>query len=278
MAATKKAVKKAVAKATKQAARNSKPKDISAAVRLICLSFPEAEEVESHGSPDFRVAGKTFATYSINHHGDGNIALWLRMPPGSQQFYVENEPDQYFVPAYVGPKGWLGVHLDRDLTWSSIADKVRTAYEVVAPAALVKAIGTTIEIEPPEITLRPEDFDILTVPKHAKRLAGLRSRALALPETSEDKSFGNPVWRAGKKTFVTAYGMKKQVYYSFWVGVDNQPGFDMDQRYHVPAYTGHNGWIALNVTSGCSWDEIEPLLEGSYRHFALKRMLKALDA
>lgn len=254
----------------------AKAKDISAAVREICLSFPDTEEVESHGSPDFRVAGKTFATYSINHHGDGNIALWLRMPPGSQQYYVENEPDQYFVPAYVGPKGWLGVHLDRDLTWKGIAERVRTAYEAVAPTGLRDAIGSTIEIEPPTIALKPEDFDPLTMPKHAKRLDGLRQRALALPETTEDQSFGNPVWRAGKKTFVTAYARDKKVYYSFWVGVDNQPNYSMDQRFHVPPYTGHNGWISLDVTSRCTWSEIDTLLDGSYRHFALKRMLKAL--
>lgn len=252
-------------------------KDISQAVREICLSFPETEEVESHGSPDFRVAGKTFATYSINHHGDSSIALWLRMPPGSQQYYVENEPDQYFVPAYVGPKGWLGVHLDRQLTWTGIAERARNAYEHVAPKSLVATLGETIKIKPPTMTLSQEDFDPLGVPKHAKRLDGLRKRCLALPEVIEDRSFGNPVWRAGKKTFATAYANKKQVYYSFWVGIDNQPHYDMDQRFHIPPYTGHNGWISLNVSKGCTWSEVETLIDASYRHFALKRMLNALD-
>ena len=59
-----------------------KKKDISQAVRELCLWFPEAEEVLAHGSPDFRVKGKTFATYVINHHGDGRIALWLNAPQG----------------------------------------------------------------------------------------------------------------------------------------------------------------------------------------------------
>ncbi|MGI9323918.1 MAG: MmcQ/YjbR family DNA-binding protein [Pseudomonadales bacterium] len=251
-------------------------KDINQAVREVCMSFPEVEEVEAHGSPDFRVAGKTFATYTINHHGDGNIALWLRMPPGGQQYYVENEPDQYFVPAYVGPKGWLGVHLDRKLSWKGIAARVRSAYEEVAPKSLSERIGETIDIVPPSITLKQEDFDPLGVPKHAKRLDGLRKRCLQLPEVSESTSFGNPVWRAGKKTFVTAYANKKQIYYSFWVGVENQPHYDMDPRFHIPAYTGHNGWISLNVTKDCHWPEVESLIDTSYRHFALKRMLKAL--
>ena len=78
-------------------------KDIAAAVREICLSFPEATEAMSHGSPDYRVRGKTFASHVVNHHGDGRISLWLSAPPGAQQHYVESEPDYFFVPPYVGP-------------------------------------------------------------------------------------------------------------------------------------------------------------------------------
>ena len=67
-------------------------KNISDAVREICLWLPEAEEVMSHGSPDFRVAGKNFATYVINHHGDGHLALWLRSPPGAQSMPGTRDP------------------------------------------------------------------------------------------------------------------------------------------------------------------------------------------
>ena len=64
-------------------------KDISQAVREVCLSFPETEEFVSHGSPNFRVRkGKIFATYVVNHHGDGRIALWLNAPDGAQAHYV----------------------------------------------------------------------------------------------------------------------------------------------------------------------------------------------
>jgi hypothetical protein len=40
---------------------------------------------------------------------------------------------------------------------------------------------------------------------------------------------------------------------------------------------GHNGWIALDVTKDANWKEIRSLAQFSYRHFALGRMLKALD-
>jgi hypothetical protein len=60
-------------------------RDISQAIRELMASLPETEEVISHGSPSFRVRGKTFATYTINHHGDGRVALNLDSPAGAQQ-------------------------------------------------------------------------------------------------------------------------------------------------------------------------------------------------
>ena len=100
---------------------HSMPRDISQAVRDACLWLPEAEEFVSHGSPNFRVRGKTFATYAVNHHGDGRVALWLNAPAGAQELHVEAEPRHFFVPPYVGPRGWLGVILDRGIDWHRIA-------------------------------------------------------------------------------------------------------------------------------------------------------------
>jgi len=57
-------------------------------VRDVCLWLPEAEEFLSHGSPNFRVRGKTFATYVVNHHGDGRVALWLNAVRGAQESWV----------------------------------------------------------------------------------------------------------------------------------------------------------------------------------------------
>jgi hypothetical protein len=85
------------------------------------------------------------------------------------------------------------------------------------------------------------------------------------------------VWRAGKKVFAQAYSYKDGVTLGFWVGVEQQALLIADKRYSIPAYMGHNGWIALNVEKDCNWDEVRSLASFSYRHFALKRMLNALD-
>jgi len=251
-------------------------RDISKVVREVCLSFPESEEVLSHGSPNFRVRGKTFATYVINHHGDGRIALWLNLPAGAQQLYTQAEPDYFFVPPYVGPRGWLGVHLNKGVSWKQIAKLVREAYEKVAPDALSAAIGKTIVVEPPTAKLAATDIDPLQSRRAQAVLKAMRKICLGLPEVSEALQFGMPVWRAGKKTFACIYPDKQKLQLSFWVGVDRQGLLTRAGRFSIPAYMGHNGWIALDVADECDWDEVYELARNSYRHFALKRMLAAL--
>ena len=253
-------------------------KDIGAAMREICLSFPEAEEFLSHGAPNFRVrGGKSFAMYAVNHHGDGRIALWLRSPDGVQDMRVRSEPEYYYVPPYVGPRGWLGVMLDRGLDWAQVAALVREAYEEVAPRALIAQIGETIRIEPPEATIAVEEFDALQSKRGKQVLQLMREVCLALPETSEALQFGSPVWRVGKKTFAGVHDYDARFKLAFWVGADRQAMLVDDPRYTLPAYMAHNGWIALDVTKHAQREEVEELAEYSYRHFALKRALKALD-
>ncbi len=255
----------------------AREKDVSMAVREVCLWFPETEEVVAHGSPDFRVNGKTFATYVINHHGDGHLALWLRSPPGAQALYTEAEPEHFYVPPYVGPKGWLGVDLDKGLSWLRIADLVREAYAEVAPKSLTADLGPTIEIEPPAKTIDPEVFDPFSAPAAAAKLEEVRSYCLSLPETSEDKQFGNPCFRAGKKNFCTLYFRQGRLKLSVWAGKEAQATLTFDERYEIPLYTGHNGWLDLDIQDDLNVEEAENIIEDSYRHFALKRMLKALD-
>ena len=252
-------------------------KDISAAVREICLSFPDTEETPGHGMPDFKVAGKSFATYVINHHGDGHLALWLRSPQGAQSMYVDAEPEHFYVPPYVGPKGWLGVDLDKGLSWLRIADLVREAYVEVAPKSLTNDLGPTIEIEPPTETIDPEIFDPY-VAEHARaKLEQVREYCLKLPEVTEDTQFGNPCFRAGKKNFCSFHFRKRRMQLTAWVGKDAQATLTFDDRYSIPAFTGHNGWIELDIHDELLMEEADTLIFDSYRHFALKRMLKALQ-
>ena len=108
-----------------------------ARVREICLALPEASERPSHGSPTFFVREKrSFLMVLTNHHGDGRFAIWCAAPAGVQAMLVETDPERFFVPPYVGHRGWLGVRLDRDVSDDELREILVEAYKVVAPKTL----------------------------------------------------------------------------------------------------------------------------------------------
>ncbi len=112
-------------------------------VRAICMALPEATERLSHGAPTFFVAGKkTFVMYHDDHHGDGILGLWCAAPPGVQQELVDEEPERFYVPAYVGHRGWIGVRLDRSPDWTEVAEIIEDAYRAVAPPKYLKLLGS----------------------------------------------------------------------------------------------------------------------------------------
>jgi predicted DNA-binding protein (MmcQ/YjbR family) len=112
--------------------------DVLDRLREICMALPEATERLSHGEPAWFVK-KLFVMFADRHHGD-RVAFWCAAPPGMQQALVATEPEKFVVPPYVGPKGWLGVYLDVPVDWEEIADIVREAYCVVAPAKLAATL------------------------------------------------------------------------------------------------------------------------------------------
>ena len=115
---------------------------VLAKLREICLALPETSERLSHGAPSFFVREKrAFLMVLTNHHGDGRFAIWCAAPDGMQKMLVEADPERFFVPPYVGHRGWLGVRLDRGLDWNELAGIAEDAYVEVAPARPVEAAG-----------------------------------------------------------------------------------------------------------------------------------------
>lgn len=103
-----------------------------ARIRATCLALPDTSERLSHGAPTFFVGGKrAFVIFHNDHHGDGRLAIWCAAPDGEQHALVAADPDAYFVPPYVGKRGWLGVRLDRSLGWAAIDGTVENAYLTV---------------------------------------------------------------------------------------------------------------------------------------------------
>jgi predicted DNA-binding protein (MmcQ/YjbR family) len=223
------------------------------------------------------VRGKVCAYYTINHHGDGRVALNMVAPPGAQAAFVKMRPDVYFVPAYVGPRGWLGVELDKGLAWSEVCEHVREAYAKIAPAALARDVDPKYRVKPPTRKLKLEEIDRFASKTAHEVLKRLDAICSGLPETEHSAKFGCPMWQAGGKTFVCAHYYTGRLKLQVWVGAARQKQLARDKRFQVSQYTGHNGWIDLDVEQKQDWNEIRQLVLESYRHFALKRMLKLLN-
>ena len=121
-----------LAQAEKRRARLSK----------ICEAFPEVEISEAGKDHlAFRIRKKIFAYYLFDHHGDGKIAFCCKSSLSEQRRQVRADPENFFVPAYVGPRGWIAIRLDTDeVDWDIVEQFARAAYQSVAPRKLAALI------------------------------------------------------------------------------------------------------------------------------------------
>ena len=106
-------------------------------LRSICLALPEAAEKEAWGDPTFRVRNKIFA---MEKRGDGRISVWCKAAEGGQSILVGADPERFFVPPYVGHKGWIGMRLDNRPNWDEVAVVVRRSYRLIAPKRLAALV------------------------------------------------------------------------------------------------------------------------------------------
>lgn len=102
-------------------------------LREIIRAWPETEERISHGSPTWWGGKKTFASFHDNHHGDGRVAVWIKSDSDTQEDLVRAEPEVFFIPPYVGHKGWLGVEVNGSVDWGLVAGLLESGYRSVAP-------------------------------------------------------------------------------------------------------------------------------------------------
>jgi hypothetical protein len=111
--------------------------DIEARVRAISLALPEATEKLSHGSPAFFVKRQFVMLWADGHHDDDFPHLWAAAPAGLQAAMVADDPRRFFVPPYVGSRGWVGMRLDGEVDWDLVASVCEDAYRTIAPKRLL---------------------------------------------------------------------------------------------------------------------------------------------
>jgi len=115
---------------------------VLARIRRICLALPEATEKEAWGAPTFRVRDRIFVMFVNNHHGDGRLAIWCNADRDAQVALVDADPRRFFVPPYVGPRGWIGIRLDRRPNWAVVAALIEGGHRKVAPAPRRRAAAS----------------------------------------------------------------------------------------------------------------------------------------
>jgi predicted DNA-binding protein (MmcQ/YjbR family) len=108
-------------------------------VRALCLALPETFEREAWEHPTFRVGrgkGKIFCTAAV----DGSTCTMKSDPEEREALLAQGDP--FFLPPYVGGKGWVGVRLDRRTDWDEVAELIATSYCLIAPKRLARQVTT----------------------------------------------------------------------------------------------------------------------------------------
>ena len=110
-------------------------------IRAAALELPETEERRSHGQPTFFVAGKQFAQFRDNHHGDGRTVVCVRVSSLDEQaMLLETDPVTYSKPAYM--PSWLSISVaGQNVDWDHVADRIAISWELAAPRRLLEAGG-----------------------------------------------------------------------------------------------------------------------------------------
>lgn len=118
--------------------RKLKPRGPTDRLRAICMALPETEERETWEIPTYRIRGKIFALQSAIGERD---AVWCKAQEGSQELLVQADPERFFVPPYLGHKGWVGMWLDRRVDWKEAAELVHRSYRLIAPKKLAAKLA-----------------------------------------------------------------------------------------------------------------------------------------
>jgi phosphoribosylglycinamide formyltransferase-1 len=109
----------------------------------ICLALPETERRARGDHFDFRVRTKVFAYFLNSHHGDGVVSVCCKSALGENVDRASREPQRFYLPAYIGPRGWFGLRLDgKSIDWTEVQNLVELSYRLVAPKTLLKSLET----------------------------------------------------------------------------------------------------------------------------------------
>jgi hypothetical protein len=118
------------------ASKPSQPDRLEALTK-ICLALPETRREDKGSHAAFLVGKRTFAYYLNNHHGDNLISVCCKVLPGENRFLVESGPGRFYLPAYIGSRGWIALRMDLGtLDWTEVKELIHGSYLQIAPKKL----------------------------------------------------------------------------------------------------------------------------------------------
>ena len=277
-AAKKPAAKKPAAK--KQTVAAPDPADAALErVRAICLAFTGAEEKLSHGAPSFHVRGKMFLTFVDDHHDDGRARGLVQGDARGAAAARRDDPERFFVPPYVGVKGWVGVRLDHPETdWIELAILVEEGWASVAPKSSARRRrGYPTAPRAPAARAREDRRE--GRPRRARRSStpsaspcpkrrGGRGAARDVPRGEEGRS-------STSSTTTTATGSSARA--SKWRRTGCRRWPEGNARFFLPAYIGPRGWVGVRLDAGRpDWNDLGERVVESYLTAAPKRLHAAV--
>jgi hypothetical protein len=108
---------------------------------VICMKLPEAERTLRGDHANFSVRGKVFCYFLNNHHGDGIVAVCCKSALGENVDRVSRDPRRFYLPAYIGSRGWFGLRLDlAHIEWTEVRAIVESSFRLAAPRTLIKRL------------------------------------------------------------------------------------------------------------------------------------------
>jgi predicted DNA-binding protein (MmcQ/YjbR family) len=108
-------------------------------------------------------------------------------------------------------------------------------------------------------------------------LSKMRKICLALPDTKETLTWGEPHFRVGEKIFAGCGMEKGRLTIGFKLEMDHADGLVQDARFHRAPYVGHKGWVSMDAVAIRSWKEVKLLVLESYRLIAPRKSFAKLD-
>ncbi|HKS81816.1 MAG TPA: MmcQ/YjbR family DNA-binding protein [Candidatus Acidoferrales bacterium] len=118
-----------------------------ARITVIALALPSAARKIHGDHAAFLVRKKPFAYFLNNHHGDGIISIAGKVLPGDNSALAAAQPKRFYLPAYIGPRGWVALRLDRGkIDWEEVAELLRTSYLLLAPKTLARLVDPSTRL------------------------------------------------------------------------------------------------------------------------------------